>query len=152
MAQQPAQPAAQRPDPPLVPAAPPASPSTPATPLAERPAAPGGTSAASAAPAPGAAPARRAVIQVQDVTKKFGDVVGVDNISLEVYEGEIFGFIGPSGSGKTTTMRLLNGIYAPTSGQVRLLGVNPAKPTRHLHEGFGYMPQQFVLYPNLTVY
>jgi len=92
------------------------------------------------------------VIQVENVTKKFGESVGVEDLNFEVYQGEIFGFIGPSGSGKTTTMRLLNGIYAPTSGTVRLLGVNPAKPTRALHEGFGYMPQQFVLYPNLTVY
>jgi ABC-2 type transport system ATP-binding protein len=152
MAQQPAQPPAQPPARPSIPAAAPAAPGAAAVPLAERLAGPGGTSAAAAAPAPGAQAPRRAVIQVQDVTKKFGDGVGVDGISFEVYEGEIFGFIGPSGSGKTTTMRLLNGIYAPTSGQVRLLGVNPAKPTRHLHEGFGYMPQHFVLYPNLTVY
>ncbi len=92
------------------------------------------------------------VIQVEHVTKNFGEVQGVEDLSFEVYEGEIFGFIGPSGSGKTTTMRLLNGIYKPTSGTVRLLGADPAKPTRHLHEGFGYMPQQFVLYPNLTIY
>jgi ABC-2 type transport system ATP-binding protein len=113
------------------------------------------TGAAGAAPAPGAAPpapARRAVIQVEHVSKKFGDVMGVDDLNFEVYEGEIFGFIGPSGSGKTTTMRLLNGIYTPSSGSVQLLGANPAKPTRALHEDFGYMPQQFVLYPNLTVF
>ncbi|HUS14795.1 MAG TPA: ABC transporter ATP-binding protein [Chloroflexia bacterium] len=97
-------------------------------------------------------PGRRAVIQVEHVSKKFGDTMGVEDVSFEVYEGEIFGFIGPSGSGKTTTMRLLNGIYTPTEGKVRLLGTDPAHPTRALHEGFGYMPQQFVLYPNLTVY
>lgn len=111
------------------------------------------TGPAPAAP-PAAAPAlptRRAVIEVDHVSKKFGDVLGVDDLTFEVYEGEIFGFIGPSGSGKTTTMRLLNGIYKPSSGTVRLLGANPAKPTRALHEDFGYMPQQFVLYPNLTV-
>lgn len=154
MAQQPAQSPSQLPPRPVANTAPGAGPPAPAPALAGDPvtgrAAPGAPSAGAAVS--GAAPARRAVIQVQNVTKKFGDVVGVDDISFEVYEGEIFGFIGPSGSGKTTTMRLLNGIYAPTSGQVRLLGVNPAKPTRHLHEGFGYMPQQFVLYPNLTVY
>ncbi len=101
------------------------------------------------APAPGVP---QAVIQVDHVTKQFGTTVGVDDINFQVYAGEIFGFIGPSGSGKTTTMRLLNGIYTPTKGTVRLLGVNPAKPTRALHEDFGYMPQQFVLYPNLTIY
>src|SRR5689334_1826801 len=105
-----------------------------------------------ATPAPAPAATRRAVIQVDHVTKKFGETMGVEDVSFDVYEGEIFGFIGPSGSGKTTTMRLLNGIYTPTEGTVRLLGVNPARPTRALHEGFGYLPQQFVLYPNLTVY
>ncbi len=108
--------------------------------------------AAVTAPTPPVDPARRAVIQLQHVTKKFGEETGVDDLNFEVYEGEIFGFIGPSGSGKTTTMRLINGIYAPTSGEVRLLGTNPARPNRALHEEFGYMPQQFVLYPNLTVY
>jgi ABC-2 type transport system ATP-binding protein len=102
--------------------------------------------------APPAAPTRRAIIQLSQVTKKFGDEVAVEDLNFEVYEGEIFGFIGPSGSGKTTTIRLINGIYAPTSGEVRLLGTNPARPTRALHEEFGYLPQQFVLYPNLTVY
>jgi ABC-2 type transport system ATP-binding protein len=159
MAQQPSQSPSQLPARPAANASQAAAPAPtptgpPAPPLAGDPVAGRAAPAAPAAVAavPGGTPARRAVIQVQNVTKKFGDVVGVDDISFEVYEGEIFGFIGPSGSGKTTTMRLLNGIYAPTSGQVRLLGVNPAKPTRHLHEGFGYMPQQFVLYPNLTVY
>ncbi len=104
------------------------------------------------APAAPVAPTRKAVIQVQHVSKSFGDTMGVDDLNFEVYEGEIFGFIGPSGSGKTTTMRLLNGIYTPTSGKVDLLGCDPAHPTRALHEGFGYMPQQFVLYSNLTVY
>jgi ABC-2 type transport system ATP-binding protein len=110
--------------------------------------------AAGAAPAPVAQPAaaRRPVIQVQGVSKKFGETMGVEDLNFEVYEGEIFGFIGPSGSGKTTTMRLLNGIYQPSSGTVRLLGADPAHPTRALHEGFGYMPQQFVLYPNLSIY
>src|SRR5215212_8692762 len=78
--------------------------------------------------------ARRPVIQVQDVTKTFGDFTAVEDLSFEVYEGEIFGFIGPSGSGKTTTMRLLNGIYRPSSGTVRLLGMDPCRPTRALHE------------------
>src|SRR6476661_10596051 len=138
MAQQPAQSPSQLPPRPAANASQAAAPPTPALPLAGHPVAGGAVPAV-----PGTAPARRAVIQVQNVTKKFGDVVGVDDISFEVYEGEIFGFIGPSGSGKTTTMRLLNGIYAPTSGQVRLLGADPAHPTRAFHEDMGYMPQQF---------
>ena len=95
---------------------------------------------------------RRAVIQLENVTKTFGDFTAVEDITFEVYEGEIFGFIGPSGSGKTTTMRLITGILAPSSGTVRLLGTDPSRPTRALHEEFGYMPQLFVLYPNLSVY
>src|SRR6478672_9710753 len=92
------------------------------------------------------------MIEVKNVTKRYGEKAVVDSLNFEVNEGEIFGFIGPSGSGKTTTMRLLNGIYTPSEGKVRLLGIDPAHPTRALHQGFGYMPQQFVLYPNLTVY
>src|SRR5215204_1747478 len=101
--------------------------------------------------APGAG-TRRAVIQMENVTKTFGDFTALEDITFEVYEGEIFGFIGPSGSGKTTVMRLITGILAPTSGTIRLLGTDPTRPTRALHEEFGYMPQLFVLYPNLSVY
>jgi ABC-2 type transport system ATP-binding protein len=107
------------------------------------------TLAGAAAPTPGT---RRAVIQMEEVTKTFDDFTAVEDITFEVYEGEIFGFIGPSGSGKTTVIRLITGILAPTSGTVRLLGTNPNRPTRALHEEFGYMPQLFVLYPNLSVY
>ena len=111
----------------------------PSAPAAQTPTAPGSGT-------------RRAVIQMQDVNKTFGDFTAVEDLTFEVYEGEIFGFIGPSGSGKTTTMRLITGILAPSSGTVQLLGTNPNRPTRALHEEFGYMPQLFVLYPNLSVY
>ncbi len=107
--------------------------------------------AGTAAPAT-AAPLPRTLVEVNHVTKRFGDFVAVADLTFQVYAGEIFGFIGPSGSGKTTTMRLLTGIYQPTEGSVRLLGADPTHPTRALHEDFGYMPQHFVLYPNLTVY
>src|SRR5206468_2141584 len=103
-------------------------------------------------PSASSPPARQAIIIVDHVSKRFGDTTAVDDLTFAVSEGEIFGFIGPSGSGKTTTLRLLTGIYAPTAGTVRLLGVDPTRPTRRLHEGVGYLPQQFVLYPNLTVY
>ena len=88
-----------------------------------------------------APPARSPIIQLQHVTKTFGDIVGVDDLNFEVYEGEIFGFIGPSGSGKTTAMRLINGIYAPTSGEVRLLGTNPAKPK----QGWGHSTPEMAI-------
>ena len=62
------------------------------------------------------------MIEVKNVTKRYGDKTVVDDLNFEVNEGEIFGFIGPSGSGKTTTIRLLTGVIRPTEGQVRLMG------------------------------
>ncbi len=88
----------------------------------------------------------------KNITKKFGDQVAVQNITFDVPRGSIFGFIGPSGSGKTTTIRLLTGIYKPTSGEVIVLGKRPEQFTQGLRARIGYMPQLFVLYPNLTVW
>jgi ABC-2 type transport system ATP-binding protein len=76
----------------------------------------------------------------------------VREISLDVYCGQILGLIGPSGCGKTTTIRLLLGIYTPTEGAVSVHGLPPTEFTREVREDIGYMPQLFVLYPNLTVY
>ncbi len=73
-------------------------------------------------------------------------------INLEVPEGAILGFIGPSGSGKTTTVRLLMGLYVPDSGEISVLGVPPVKFKRRERERIGYLPQLFVLYPDLTVW
>jgi ABC-2 type transport system ATP-binding protein len=91
-------------------------------------------------------------IKTRDLTKIFNGEVAVNQISLEVPEGAIFGFIGPSGSGKTTTVRLLMGLYIPDEGEVTVLGVPPAKFSRHDRERIGYLPQLFVLYPDLTVW
>lgn len=95
--------------------------------------------------------ARELMIEVRNVSKKIGDTEILHDLSFEVSAGEIFGFIGPSGSGKTTTIRLLTGAYGPTEGQVRVMGAEPSHPSRRVQEQFGYMPQLFVLYPNLTV-
>jgi ABC-2 type transport system ATP-binding protein len=91
------------------------------------------------------------MIQVDHVTKRIGDKTLVHDLTFDVRQGEIFGFIGPSGSGKTSTIRLLTGVYSPTEGTVRVMGVPPTHPSRQMQEHFGYMPQLFVLYPNLTV-
>jgi ABC-2 type transport system ATP-binding protein len=91
-------------------------------------------------------------ISAQHLTKKFGDEIAVQDVSFDVPHASIFGFIGPSGSGKTTTVRLLTGVYTPTGGQVVVLGRNPAKFTQTDRARIGYMPQLFVLYPNLTVW
>jgi ABC-2 type transport system ATP-binding protein len=108
-------------------------------------------------PQPGAAVSQDAaqasapMIQVDHVTKRIGDKVLVEDLTFDVGQGEIFGFIGPSGSGKTSTIRLLTGVYGPSEGWIRVMGVEPDHPSRLMQERFGYMPQLFVLYPNLTV-
>lgn len=91
------------------------------------------------------------MIEVEHVTKRIGEKVIVEDLTFNVGQGEIFGFIGPSGSGKTSTIRLLTGVYGPTEGSVRVMGVAPSHPSRRVQERLGYMPQLFVLYPNLTV-
>ncbi|MEO8286782.1 MAG: ABC transporter ATP-binding protein [Chloroflexota bacterium] len=92
------------------------------------------------------------MIEVRGVTKRFGDTEVVRDLTFDVRQGEIFGFIGPSGSGKTTTIRLLTGVYEPSEGQVLVMGKIPSHPSSQVQERFGYMPQLFVLYPNLTVW
>lgn len=91
------------------------------------------------------------VIHTEKLTKRFGDVTAVDQITMEIPRGSIFGFIGPSGCGKTTTMRLLLGIYEPTEGSATVLGHSPQTFSRQERENIGYMPQLFVLYQDLTV-
>jgi ABC-2 type transport system ATP-binding protein len=88
----------------------------------------------------------------RDLTKKFGDQVAVEGLNFDIPKGAIFGFIGPSGCGKTTTIRLLNGIYAPSSGEVNVLGKKPSRFSKRDRERLGYLIQSFVLYPDLTVW
>jgi ABC-2 type transport system ATP-binding protein len=91
-------------------------------------------------------------IKTRDLTKIFNGEVVVNKVNLEVPEGAIFGFIGPSGSGKTTTVRLLMGLYVPDEGEISVLGKQPARFSRHDREQIGYLPQLFVLYPDLTIW
>lgn len=92
------------------------------------------------------------VISARHLTKKFGAEIAVQDVSFEVPRASIFGFIGPSGSGKTTTVRLLTGVYTPTDGEVVVLECSPGKFSQGDRARLGYMPQLFVLYPNLTVW
>ena len=92
------------------------------------------------------------VVQAQDLTKMFGEEAAVDSLTMHVPRGTIFGFIGPSGCGKTTTVRLLTGVHKPTSGQVTVLGKNPYDFSKSDREKIGYLIQNFVLYPELTVW
>src|SRR5919106_289786 len=92
------------------------------------------------------------VVQAQDLTKRFGEEVAVDSLTMNVPRGTIFGFIGPSGCGKTTTVRLMTGVHKPTSGQVTILGKDPYKFSKSDRERIGYLIQSFVLYPELNVW
>jgi ABC-2 type transport system ATP-binding protein len=86
------------------------------------------------------------------LAKRFGDETVVEDISFEIPRGSIFGFIGPSGAGETTTIRLLTGVYTPSDGEVTVLGRKPSQFTQRDRVQIGYMPQLFVLYPNLTIW
>ena len=99
------------------------------------------------------APARNQgdiVIGLSDVSRQFGDLWAVHDLSMEVQAGTILGLIGPSGSGKTTTIRMLTGTLQPSAGQIRVLGEDPARFTIRTRERIAYMPQTFSLYPDLT--
>jgi ABC-2 type transport system ATP-binding protein len=87
---------------------------------------------------------------MKGVSRRYGDLDALNNVTLEVPRGTILGVIGPSGSGKTTLIRLLTGTLEPTEGKMTVLGQNPRKFTRHVREKLGYMPQHFVLYDELT--
>jgi ABC-2 type transport system ATP-binding protein len=92
------------------------------------------------------------VVQAQELTKMFGEETAVNSLTMNVPRGTIFGFIGPSGCGKTTTVRLLTGVHKPTSGQVTVLGKDPYEFSKSDREKIGYLIQNFVLYPELTVW
>jgi ABC-2 type transport system ATP-binding protein len=87
----------------------------------------------------------------KDLSKKFGDFKAVDQISFEVEQGEIFGFLGANGAGKTTAMRMLCGLSSPTSGNASVAGFDVYRQREKIKASIGYMSQKFSLYENLTV-
>jgi len=91
------------------------------------------------------------MIEVRDLTKTFGAVEAVRGISFRVEAGEIVGFLGPNGAGKTTTMRILAGIFPPTSGEVRIAGRDPARDPLACRRAVGYFPEYAPFYPDLRV-
>jgi ABC-2 type transport system ATP-binding protein len=95
-------------------------------------------------------PGQAEPIRVDDVSRSFGDVVAIDRVTMTVPHGALLGLIGPSGSGKTTLIRMLTGTLRPTSGEIRVLGQHPHSFLRTTRERIGYVPQDFVLYPDLT--
>lgn len=88
-------------------------------------------------------------ISMHRLTKHFGRVVALDDVTLDVRQGEIFGFLGPNGAGKSTTVRLLLGLIAPTRGSAEILGVPVGKVAR-AHRHVGYVPGDVALWPQLT--
>lgn len=91
------------------------------------------------------------VIQAEKLTKKFGDFIATNEITFEVFKGEIFGFLGANGAGKTTAMRMLCGLSVPSSGKATIAGFDIYKQTEQIKRKIGYMSQKFSLYEDLTV-
>jgi ABC-2 type transport system ATP-binding protein len=91
------------------------------------------------------------VIRVRNLVKKFGHFVANDNLSFDVYKGEIFGFLGANGAGKTTAIRILSGLSSPTSGEVYVGGFDAGEEPEMIKRNIGYMCQKFSLYEDLTV-
>src|ERR1044072_7933096 len=93
-----------------------------------------------------------AAIEINGLTKKFGNFTAVDGVSFSVESGEIFGFLGPNGSGKSTLIRMLCGLITPTTGTARVSGFDILTHIDEVRQSIGYMSQQFSLYQDLTVW
>ena len=91
------------------------------------------------------------MIQVENITKKYGSFTAVNNINFEIDEGEIVGFLGPNGAGKSTTMNMITGFIEPTSGRIIVDGYDISKKPRKAKRQIGYMPEGVPLYSDLTV-
>jgi ABC-2 type transport system ATP-binding protein len=96
--------------------------------------------------------AREPIIVTDRLSRRFGSLVAVKDVSLTVYRGEIFGVLGPNGAGKSTTIRMLCGILDPSSGSGRVVGYDIASEAERIKSRIGYMTQRFSLYEDLTVY
>jgi len=90
-------------------------------------------------------------VRIEKLVKRFGDFVAVDDVSIDVARGEIFGFLGPNGAGKSTTIRIMCGLLAPTSGRATVGGYDVATQSELVRQNIGYMSQKFSLYEDLSV-
>ena len=91
------------------------------------------------------------MIQLQDVTKRYGDALALKGISTEIRKGEIVGFLGPNGAGKTTTMKLITGYLAPTSGTITVDGLDVLKDSVEVRRRIGYLPENAPVYTDMIV-
>jgi ABC-2 type transport system ATP-binding protein len=90
------------------------------------------------------------MIELKNLTKRYGNTLAVNNISISVAKGEIFGFIGPNGAGKTTTIRMMGGVLAPTEGSVIIDGIDMADDPESVKRRIGFIPDRPFLYEKLT--
>jgi ABC-2 type transport system ATP-binding protein len=91
------------------------------------------------------------MIQVENLTKYYGDYAAIEDVSFQVHEGEILGFLGPNAAGKTTTMRIIAGFMPPTSGRVTVAGHDVVKESVEARRNLGYLPENVPLYEDMTV-
>ncbi|GEP45934.1 ABC transporter ATP-binding protein [Brevifollis gellanilyticus] len=91
------------------------------------------------------------MIQVQNLRKEFGAKVAVDNVSFTVNKGEVLGFLGPNGAGKSTSMRMVTGYFRPTSGSIKIGGVDMLENPELAKQSIGYLPENAPLYSDMTV-
>jgi ABC-2 type transport system ATP-binding protein len=91
------------------------------------------------------------VIEINDLTKNYGKARGIEKVSLEIGEGEIFGFIGPNGSGKSTTIRILLNLIFPNSGSAKIMGMDVIRDTKKIKKQVGYIPSDANLYSSMDV-
>jgi ABC-2 type transport system ATP-binding protein len=90
------------------------------------------------------------MIELRNMTKRFGTFTAVDNVSLKIEKGEFFGFLGPNGAGKTTTIKMMTGLYRPTSGSCVINGFDIQQAPLRAKRSFGYVPDQPYIYEKLT--
>jgi ABC-2 type transport system ATP-binding protein len=91
------------------------------------------------------------VIEIKDLTKRYGKARGIENVSLDIEEGEIFGFIGPNGAGKSTTIRILLNLIFPGSGSATIMGMDVVKDTKKIKQQVGYIPSDANAYSSMAV-
>jgi ABC-2 type transport system ATP-binding protein len=89
------------------------------------------------------------IIEAEGLTKKYDSQIAVNNLTLRIQQGEVFGFLGPNGAGKTTTLLMFLGLTEPTSGKVRILGFDPTRDPLHVKEKVGFLPENVGFYDDM---